>query len=227
MFDINPQIQDKGSHSDSGKIFGIGFAKTGTTSLAGALEQLGYNVLHDVSAPVWDRPWKNDLSVLKNLVFDAYINVAPKSFYMYDSAFPNSKFVLTTRSPETWFKSISSWRAGGAAGLHGVDQIVNGIAARSHWSESSGLQSLFAGASDLELHAYLEYIENFGSIGTNRESFIYKFNHHIEEVKQYFAERPDDLLVLPLESPDKIALLSAFLSTDWPEGQDYPHWNQQ
>ena len=205
---------------NEGKIFGIGFGKTGTTSLARSLQLLGCNVLHDVSGPVWDRPLKNDLSMLKRIAFDAYINPAPKSFYMYDSAFPNSKFILTTRSPDTWFKSILSWRAA-------IDKIVNGIPARKHWSESSGLQSLLGNASDLQLHAYLEYIENFGSIGTNKESFVYKFNRHIEEVKQYFAERPNDLLVLPVESPDKSTLLSAFLSKDWPKNIDYPHENRQ
>jgi hypothetical protein len=85
------------------KVFGIGLSRTGTTSLHSALTALGYNSLH----------WVNDIT--GNLIhspdyplFDAFsdISVSHQFEWLYHS-FPNSKFVLTWRNPDSWVKSIS------------------------------------------------------------------------------------------------------------------------
>jgi hypothetical protein len=196
-----------GGSCSSHKIFGIGYPKTGSTSLAEALISMGYLVLHDQPPSLFQRMLNNDIAPLKNTEFDAFINVFPKAFFLYDVEFPNSKFILTTRDPETWFNSLKAWR----------------IFHETPATEDSPLQPLLASSDDLDHYRRLESIENYGSIGINREAFIYKFTQHIEEVKQYFRERPGDLLVLPLESPNKSALLSDFLSKGWPDGTAYPH----
>jgi hypothetical protein len=193
----------------SHKIFGIGYPKTGSVSLAAALRILKYAVLHDYSAPIYNLPLENDLSPLKNLVFDAYINVYPTSFYLYDMEFPKSKFILTTRDPESWFASIETHRK------------------RMHpsTSEERDLQQLLSHANQQVHYIFMEDIKSYGCISTRREAFIYKFEQHIREVKYYFRDRPDDLLVLPLESKKKEALLAKFLSARWPLKTRYPHEN--
>ena len=95
------------------KIFGIGLAKTGTTSLHFALEQLGFRSIHAAS-------------LLSNLIADeiradhlllATVEEAFDSFidwpisYLYaplDARFPDSKFILTVRDPRERYRSALS-----------------------------------------------------------------------------------------------------------------------
>lgn len=90
------------------KIFGIGFHKTGTTSLAAALTLLGYRVTgpNGVRDPHIAR---NALPMALGLVpqFDAFQdNPWPILYRDLDQQFPGSKFILTVRDPEDWIKSL-------------------------------------------------------------------------------------------------------------------------
>lgn len=92
------------------KVFGIGFHKTGTKSLAQALHLLGYKVtgpnevynpriaevVHDVARALaethdafQDNPW-------------------PLLYREMDQAFPGSRFILTLRPTEKWIASVVS-----------------------------------------------------------------------------------------------------------------------
>lgn len=89
------------------KVFCIGFHKTGTTSLAVALRQLGYRVTGPNGV--------NDQNIEDNVIpmaydlaeeFDAFQdNPWPIIYKELDAKFPGSKFVLTLRIPESWIKS--------------------------------------------------------------------------------------------------------------------------
>jgi hypothetical protein len=206
---VDPEIEGgiDGKINLSNKIFGIGYPKTGSSSAAAALVILGYKAMHDTSNPIWNLPLKNDFSELKAIDFDAYMNVFPKAFYLYDITFPNSKFILTTREPHSWLESLIAWR-----GAH--DSIIDG-----HSSLKGYLETL----DDHSYYAATDMLLAYGSLRTHTESYIYKLEQHTREVEYYFRERPDDLLVLPLDSPNKSVLLSNFLSKDWPAEITYPH----
>ncbi|MGA8261303.1 MAG: sulfotransferase family protein [Arenicellales bacterium] len=89
------------------KVFCIGFHKTGTTSLAVALEQFGYRVTGPFGV--------SDPNIEKNAVpmacalarnFDAFQdNPWPIIYKELDKEFPGSKFILMLRDPESWIKS--------------------------------------------------------------------------------------------------------------------------
>jgi hypothetical protein len=92
----------------SEKVFGIGFHKTGTTSLELALGKLGYsvtgpNLVHSriPSAQLWGK--------LKDLIdkFDAFQDnpwpIFFKELYAYR---PGSKFILTVRPTSEWIRSV-------------------------------------------------------------------------------------------------------------------------
>lgn len=90
------------------KVFGIGFQKTATTSLAAALTILGYNVTgafltHDrnVAAKVYDDAY--DLADRFDAVQDTPWPVLYKEL---DRWHPGSKFILTIRPTEKWIKSV-------------------------------------------------------------------------------------------------------------------------
>ena len=90
------------------KVFGIGFHKTATTSLADALSYLGYRV----TGPNWvDNPniaeevYEMALDLANR--FDAFQdNPWPVLYKDMDRQFPGSKFVLTLRPPREWIRSI-------------------------------------------------------------------------------------------------------------------------
>lgn len=93
----------------SPKVFGIGFQKTGTSSLREALKILGYRVkdgdFKQFPAAV-RRDRKRLMRALKH--FDAAEdNPWPLLFRELDRWYPGSKFVLTVRDEETWVKSVS------------------------------------------------------------------------------------------------------------------------
>src|SRR5438309_7687244 len=90
------------------KVFGIGFHKTGTTSLAKALSYLGYRVTgpNGVNNPDITREVYNMAFDLAKR-FDAFQdNPWPILYKELDERFPGSKFVLTVRSTSDWIKSV-------------------------------------------------------------------------------------------------------------------------
>src|SRR5438105_12611610 len=90
------------------KIFGIGFHKTGTSSLQRALEILGYRCCSDVG--IYD---ENITHTARNLAFalipkfDAFRdNPWPILFKELDAHIPRSKFILTVRDENKWIQSV-------------------------------------------------------------------------------------------------------------------------
>lgn len=79
------------------KVLGIGLPKTGTTSLHRAFEILGYDSVHAPGS--WE-------SMIKH---EAASDLAAVWWYrrVWDE-FPDCKFILTTRSPESWLESCES-----------------------------------------------------------------------------------------------------------------------
>ena len=90
------------------KVFGIGFHKTGTTSLGHALERLGYrvagsqgvhcsNIGRDVGALAFSQLHR----------YDAFQdNPWPLLYRQLDAWCPGSKFVLTLRPTAKWIRSV-------------------------------------------------------------------------------------------------------------------------
>ncbi|MDO5759197.1 MAG: sulfotransferase [Rhodobacterales bacterium] len=89
------------------KIFGIGFHKTGTTSLGEALKILGYSV----TGPNWINHGDighTHLARCRALShdFDAFQdNPWPLVFREMDAMWPDAKFILTVRDPKKWIQS--------------------------------------------------------------------------------------------------------------------------
>lgn len=90
------------------KIFGIGFHKTGTTSLARALRILGYRV----TGPNRTGDPKIGLrahAIADNLVkrYDAFQDNPWPIIYRYiDEKYPGSRFILTVRPTDDWIDSV-------------------------------------------------------------------------------------------------------------------------
>jgi len=88
------------------KVFGIGLSKTGTTSLARALEILDYKVKDCIGVKHYA---KGDISSIDLSIIDnnnAFTDTPIPSFYKeLDEKYSESKFILTIRDKEAWLKS--------------------------------------------------------------------------------------------------------------------------
>ncbi|MGF1492450.1 MAG: sulfotransferase family protein [Microcoleaceae cyanobacterium] len=172
-------------------IFGIGLSKTGTSSLSAGLEYLGYPCSH------WGYPQsalryeagKLQVNLSKLLVeFHAYTDTpVARIFKLLDSAFPNSKFVLTVREENAWFESYSRW-----IGPEGKSHLTPGFSEYLH--------------RDL-----------YGSSSPDRELNIAAFKSFNQSVIEHFRDRPSDLLVMNIVEGEGWEKLCSFLGKPVPD----------
>jgi hypothetical protein len=97
------------------KVFGIGLSRTGTTTLAAALQALGMTTLH------WTNPLTCELISDRDVhLFDALTDTPVcVAFEKYYHLFPASKFVYTTRPFLSWSRSmVGHWQR-----THGISEF--------------------------------------------------------------------------------------------------------
>lgn len=191
----------------SGLVFGIGMQCTATMSLSIYLKGLGYNALH---WPEWledefgrnlnagnDRAMEILAPVFQ--LYDAFCDVPfPGLYQELDRTFPDAHFVLTVRSPQSWWRSVSRlWKL-----------------------EQRQVRDLTPG----EIIQYRAY----DPVGMTRvrfedaETLMGKFMQHNAAVKRHFADRPDKLLVVDIEDQEKSRSISRFLGKSV---EQFPHLN--
>jgi 3'-phosphoadenosine 5'-phosphosulfate (PAPS) 3'-phosphatase len=170
------------------KIFGIGLSKTGTTSLAHALEILGYRTK---DYPGIDHYIRGDLnaSISSELLdeYDAFTDTPIPSFYReLDARYPDSKFILTIRDMEGWLKSCKK-------------QFTQKLADKQNEAHNS----LFIDLYDCNVFGEQKFREGY-------ERFT-------NGVINYFQNRPDDLLIMDVSGGDGWKALCPFLEKAIPD----------
>lgn len=180
----------------SGKIFGIGFHKTGTTSLAAALRELGYRTC-DGAGPLRQALGQAEMMrLLRGHQLEPIMQVAERHdgfadtpwFMLYrdlDRRFPGSRFILTVRDEQRWLASVM----------------------RYFGDTESDLRAWIYGAAS-----------PVGSEG----QWLARYRRHVEEVQAYFSRRRDQLLVVDWERGGGWEELCRFLGRT-PPSQPFPH----
>lgn len=115
------------------KVFVIGFQKTGTTSLEHALQFLGYKVYGgDKNLMKFEDKESLKLYISKTLShWDAVQDMPWPLFYreLYES-YPDAKYILTFRQPDSWIRSVVKYFASIRIPLH--QKIYNVPCAEGH-----------------------------------------------------------------------------------------------
>jgi Sulfotransferase domain len=180
------------------RIFGIGMHKTATTSLHKAFGILGFDSLHwgRGEAPlIWEEVNAAGRSMTLERFYAACDMPIPLLYRKLDEAYPGSKFILTIRDEAKWLKSVERlW-----------DPDYN--ASRWQWDVwpiSNRLHKAMYGRTDFDA-----------------ETFLARYRRHNAEVREYFEHRPDDLLVMDMET-DGWPELCTFLDQPMPSVK-YPH----
>ena len=179
----------------SPKVFGIGWAKTGTTTLGRCLSILGY-LHHGPRLDLVLDVANSDLRRIKHLAeeHESFTDWPWTLLYReLDKTFPGSRFVLTTRAPERWIRSYLNMIAGQGEpteSLNSIRRVIYGIP--------------FPNSSSSDLLA--------------------RYHRHTNNVLEYFKDRPNSLLVCDWENGDGWEKLCNFLGKPVPAAA-FPHEN--
>jgi len=98
----------------TGKVFCIGYNKTGTTTIGKSLEMLGYRN-SSFNKKVWRKYYKkNKIDKVLNYTarFDSFDDLPwlkEDMIPILDREFPNSKFIYLTRDEKSWKQSLHNW----------------------------------------------------------------------------------------------------------------------
>jgi hypothetical protein len=192
----------------TGRIFGLGLTRTGTSSLTRALELLGYRSLHypqddrtrhEVKAFLAGGDDRLRLSVLEK--YDALTDTPIcATFEGLDAAYPGSKFVLTAREKESWLASCQ------------------------RFFRDSLLDSWLLANPD---NPRLDYIRSihwkiYGTPTFDREQFSRAYDDYHERVRRHFRDRPEDLLTIDICAGEGWEPLCEFLALPHP-GTQFPY----
>jgi hypothetical protein len=176
------------------KVFGLGLSKTATSSLANALQMLGYRTVHN---PTDDRTIQ---ALMHGRVRcqatddnDAICDIAfVRHFRELDREFPGSKFVLTIRSRDAWLRSC-----------------------RRHWASRYALLHDLANEDLVDFNVY-------GTTRFNYRLFMQTFESHSRDVREFFSGRAKDLLILDICAGGGWKELCEFLGKEVPVSL-FPH----
>ena len=177
-------------------MFGIGFHKTGTTSLGAALAALGYATCDGARALREAVGHHEMMRLLHENQLEPIMRVAEHYdgftdnpwfilFRELDRRFPGSKFILTVRDERRWLASAVR----------------------------------YFGESESDLRAWI-----YGSsrpVG-HEQRWTERYREHIAQVKAHFRHRPDDLLVVDWEQGGGWDDLGRFLRRTAPS-RPFPH----
>lgn len=180
---------------ETAKIFGIGFHKTGTTSLHRALQILGYRAIHgdsrlappfgDEGRSLIQRIERGDPRLPTIARYDAFTDNPYFTIWKaLDEAYPNSKFILTVRDEDAWIASCVRYYQG------------RRIRPMRSW--------MFGAHADP------------AESPESRAFWLDAYRNHNREVIEHFSNRHGDLLVLDITAGDGWDRLCPFLNQPIP-----------
>ncbi len=191
---------------DKGKVFGIGYPKTATSSLSKALAILNYRSVHDPYGilprffPEELKNYRYDPAILDD--HDAFAGIVCLVYRELDRAYPGSKFILTVRDEKKWLKSLRGHLANKANTTRMDAEIPLRPFVRSQYFNGKDW-----------------FIEEYA------KNYLETFQQYNREVMEYFKGR-DNLLVIDVEQGGGWDKLCEFLGRDIP-AQPFPWKNRR
>jgi hypothetical protein len=203
MAAVNADPTNLGPQKNKPKVFGLGLSRTGTRSLSAGLHVLGFDTVHyPTDKATLDTFVRGDARFPQLDDYDGLtdITVAPY-FEDLDRLYPGSKFVLTVREEAGWLKSCKNHWTG-----------------RSAFDPGDGSEEH---RTHMEIRRFLRAAV-YASYDFEPERFVRAYRRHVENVRRYFADRPNDLLELDITKGEGYEKLAPFLGVPVPTAP-FPH----
>jgi len=198
------------------KIFGVGFSKTGTTSLEKALEILGYKVcrghckfshtfyLHALYI-------HKDYDEIFRLInyWDAFADAPWGGTDLYlqlYNNFPNAKYILTVREPESWYESFEK------------------LITMFDLNHETALDSYHANGMYGSAY-FFKHIFDIEKLAGNKQKIMDHFKLYNQKVIDFFSKHPANFMVYDITSGEEWQKLCKFLGVKIPKN-DFPHANK-
>lgn len=182
------------------RVFGIGMHKTATTSLHTALKMLGVESAHWQNAHWAKAIWQEMTSAGRSLTVEQHYALCDLPitllFRELDLAYPGSKFILTTKDEGSWLESV-----------------------RNHWDYD---YNRYRVSWDTDPFTHRLHKLLYGQKQFDADIFLERFRRHNAEVREYFKDRPRDLLVMDMDAGAGWAGLCELLRLPVP-AFPYPH----
>lgn len=200
------------------KIFCIGRNKTGTTSMGKALQDLGYKLgdqakgellLRDYSKANWNPivQFCKTAEAFQDVPFSS-----PFTWLILHHYYPNSKFILTLRDEEEWYKSITTFHAK----LFSADGISPPTA-----TELKLAKYRYPGYMWEENRAVWNTPENDIY---NKKLLIEQYRLHNDSILHFFRNKAH-FIALDVSNPQAYQDLCVFLDKK-PCNDSFPHLNK-
>lgn len=189
-----------------GKVFGIGLSRTATTSLAEALRELGYATAH----------WKarGRITQLEDFYrFDAVTDTPSACrFEQLYYAFPDSRFIYTTRDLSDWTSSVQKH-----FGCDDPRQLTSRERTRRMAAGSSGRGTY---------ENLLQWMYIHQSLYARHESWSDAYRHHDQRVRSFFRDKTERVLVINIiQEQHPWEKICRFLRQPIPD-RAFPHENR-
>jgi hypothetical protein len=207
--------------SERNKVFCVGLNKTGTTSWAQAMRNLGYVVASETAATMLFDDWaKGDFTQIiaychtDGQAFQDIPFSLPGTYRIMDRTFPGSKFVLTVRdSAEQWYDSLTVYHGKRWSPSGKVPPTPEELDRAVYWRKGF-------------IRDYCRRVFNT-PLGNpyHRETLLSFYQSYNQEITTYFSKRPKDFLIVNVGQAGAFNRLRQFLGI--PPGKDEFPWKNK
>ncbi len=217
-----PRVKSKINLNELGinKIFCIGFGKTATTTLESTLKGFGLKLGNQAVGEMLVEDWYNkkyDRIIRFCHTAEAFQDNpfgCPGLFKIFDQEFPNSKFILTVRdNSEEWYNSLVRFHS----------NLFSNTDEMPTETELANALYRYKGF----LLDSRKWIFNYPKVPLYDSDYYQStYLQHIDDVKRYFKNENEKLLILNIKQENSYKDLCDFLGVDMPENGGFPWLNK-
>lgn len=203
--------------NEKNKVFCLGFSKTGTTSMEQVFKILGYKVCEGY--------WNNNhtfylLSLFINKDYNELLRMTnywdafadgpwggTDLYVQLIEKYPNAKYILTEREPESWYKSF--------------EKLITMFDLNLETALKSYHENGMYGSG-----YYFETLFNIKILAGNKQKIIDTYLLYNKKVKEFFEDKKKELLIIDLlKENNRWEQICSFLNCDIPT-VPFPHANK-
>ena len=180
------------------KIFNLGLGRTGTRSFHMLMLNLDFTSIHEPSELE---------SIINEKNIDSFSGGLTHLYKDTYEIYPDAKYVLTTRSAESWLES--------RLGLHNKER-------------AKGLNHKWIHVCDEPIFGRIIKFRNYGIDGIQRGKIVQKFNEIHGEIRNFFKDKENFIEINFIDSDKEKAMkeLLEFLGIEF-KNLEFPHNNKR